>query len=119
MALPPVYNLQLYQGDEYEFYIRLRLSDGSYEDLTGKIPSSQIKDAPGGTVVATWATTILPNGAENEDRGKIRMFLSGEQAALLPPGVSHYDVQLTNPDGSGRRTRVRGTITVTGEITTT
>lgn len=92
---PPVVvtqDLNLYEGDAYEFSIRL---DFEVNNLT---PLAQIRGLPGAAYVLAEFTVTKPDITEDGDNQRtLVLSLTGEQTLKLP-GTSYYDVQLTNED---------------------
>ena len=110
---PPVtvvQDLNIYEGDAYEFSIRL---DFEVDALT---PLAQIKGVPGSANVITEFTVTMPDvGAVDGDGLRtLSLSLTGDQTRMLP-GTSYYDVQLTNADGV-THTYVSGKIFKTPEV---
>lgn len=112
--IPAKYDFTLYQGDEFEMVIRLRTSTTTVETLTGLVGRSQIRATPDAGVMAEFDVDVLEQG---KDRGKVRMFLPVDQAALLVPGKAVYDLVLSNADGTGAKTRLAGNITIKPRVT--
>jgi hypothetical protein len=109
---PPVtvvQDLSIYEGDAYEFSIRL---DFEVDLLT---PLAQIKGVPGSANVITEFTVTKPDIVEDGDNKRtLVLSLTGDQTRMLP-GTSYYDVQLTNADNV-THTYVSGKIFKTPEV---
>lgn len=104
-----VQDLNIYEGDAYEFSIRL---DFEVNNLT---PLAEIRSLPGAAVVFAEFTVTKPNIVEDGDNQRtLVLSLTGAQTRLLP-GKSYYDVQLTDADGV-THTYVSGIIFVTKEV---
>ena len=104
-----VQDLNIYEGDAYEFSIRL---DFEVNNLT---PLAEIRSLPGAAVVVTEFTVTKPDIVEDGDNQRtLVLSLTGEQTRLLP-GKSYYDVQLTDADNV-THTYVSGIIFVTKEV---
>jgi hypothetical protein len=104
-----VQDLNIYEGDDYEFSIRL---DFEVDNLT---PLAEIRSLPGAAVVFAEFTVTKPNITEDGDNQRtLVLSLTGEQTRLLP-GKSYYDVQLTDAEGV-THTYVSGIIFVTKEV---
>jgi hypothetical protein len=104
-----VQDLNIYEGDAYEFSIRL---DFEVNNLT---PLAQIRSLPGAAVVFAEFTVTKPNITEDGDNQRtLVLSLTGAQTRLLP-GKSYYDVQLTDADNV-THTYVSGIIFVTKEV---
>ena len=109
--IPPtiVQDLNVYEGDAYEFSIRL---DFEVNNLT---PLAQIRIAVGAAVVLTEFTVTKPDIEEDGDNQRtLVLSLTGEQTRILP-GRSYYDVQLTDSDNV-THTYVSGIIFKTSEV---
>ena len=109
---PPVtvvQDLNVYEGDAYEFSIRL---DFEVNNLT---PLAQIRISPGAATVLTEFTVTKPDITEDGDNQRtLVLSLTGAQTRILP-GTSYYDVQLTNEDNV-THTYVSGKIFKTPEV---
>jgi hypothetical protein len=104
-----VQDLNMYEGDAYEFLIRL---DFEVDNLT---PLAQIRVLPGASYVLTEFTVTKPDIVEDGDNKRtLVLSLTGEQTRILP-GRSYYDVQLTDSEGV-THTYVSGIIFVTKEV---
>jgi hypothetical protein len=109
---PPItviQDLSIYEGDAYEFSIRL---DFEVDLLT---PLAQIKGVPGSANVITEFTVTKPDlVADGDNKRTLVLSLTGNQTRMLP-GTSYYDVQLTNADNV-THTYVSGKIFKTPEV---
>jgi hypothetical protein len=104
-----VQDLNIYEGDDYEFSIRL---DFEVDNLT---PLAEIRSLPGAAVVFAEFTVTKPDLVEDGDNKRtLVLSLTGEQTRLLP-GKCYYDVQLTDTDDV-THTYVSGIIFVTKEV---
>lgn len=104
-----VQDLNIYEGDAYEFSIRL---DFEVNNLT---PLAQIRALPGAAVVLTEFTVTKPDITEDGDNQRtLVLSLTGDQTRLLP-GKSYYDVQLTDEENV-THTYVSGQIFKTPEV---
>ena len=104
-----VQDLNVYEGDDYEFLIRL---DFEVDNLT---PLAQIRVLPGASYVLTEFTVTKPDIVEDGDNKRtLVLSLTGEQTRILP-GRSYYDVQLTDAEDV-THTYVSGIIFVTKEV---
>jgi hypothetical protein len=104
-----VQDLNVYEGDAYEFLIRL---DFEVDLLT---PLAQIRVLPGASYVLTEFTVTKPDIVEDGDNKRtLVLSLTGEQTRILP-GRSYYDVQLTDAEGV-THTYVSGIIFLTKEV---
>ena len=104
-----VQDLNIYEGDAYEFSIRL---DFEVDLLT---PLAQVRALPGASFVITEFTITKPDITEDGDNKRtLVLSLTGDQTRLLP-GKSYYDVQLTDADDV-THTYVSGQIFKTPEV---
>lgn len=104
-----VQDLNVYEGDAYEFLIRL---DFEVDNLT---PLAQIRVLPGASYVLTEFTVTKPDIVEDGDNKRtLVLSLTGEQTRILP-GRSYYDVQLTDAEDV-THTYVSGIIFKTLEV---
>jgi hypothetical protein len=104
-----VQDLNIYEGDAYEFSIRL---DFEVNNLT---PLAQIRALPGAAVVLTEFIVTKPDITEDGDNQRtLVLSLTGDQTRLLP-GKSYYDVQLTDTDNV-THTYVSGQIFTTQDV---
>lgn len=109
--LPGVYNLELYRGDSYQW--RFTLWDDAEmteeTDLTDATAACEIRDRSGGADITILDCTItLPN--------IIDVVFESPLWADEVPTKGFWDLQLTWTPNIVR-TVVRGTVTVTGDIT--
>jgi hypothetical protein len=104
-----VQDLNVYEGDAYEFLIRL---DFEVDNLT---PLAQIRVLPGASYVLTEFTVTKPDLVEDGDNKRtLVLSLTGDQTRILP-GRSYYDVQLTDAENV-THTYVSGLIVKTTEV---
>ena len=102
-------DLNVYEGDAYEFSIRLGIE---VDTLT---PLAEIRALPGAAQLITTFTITKPDITEDGDNLRtLVLSLTGDQTRLLP-GTSYYDVQLTNGDNV-THTYVSGKIFKTAEV---
>jgi hypothetical protein len=89
-----VQDLNMYEGDDYEFSVVLDIEVSNYE------PKAEIRGVPGTAIVITEFTITKPDvgTADGEGLRTLRLSLTGDQTRLLP-GTSYYDVQMTSPTG--------------------
>lgn len=110
-------NLDIYQGDTFNLYMRLRSKlsptrPGPYIDLTNLTPKAEIRpSADSTTVLATFTCTkdnqtTLPGG--------ITLLLSASTTLTLGSGV--WDLQFRDTTGVVT-TYLRGAVLVTKEVT--
>lgn len=102
-------DLNVYEGDAYEFSIRL---DFEVDTMT---PLAEIRALPGAAQLITTFTVTKPDIDEDGNNLRtLKLSLTGDQTRLLP-GTSYYDVQLTDVDNI-TKTYVSGKIFKTPEV---
>ena len=101
-------DLNVYEGDPYEFSIRLGIE---VDTLT---PLAEIRTLPGGAYNTAFTITKPALADDGDNLRTLVLSLTGAQTRLLPR-TSYYDVQLTNADNV-TRTYVSGRIFKTSEI---
>ena len=102
-------DLNVYEGDAYEFSIRLGI------EVDTMTPLAEIRALPGAAQLITTFTITKPDIVEDGDNLRtLVLSLTGEQTRLLP-GTSYYDVQLTDVDNI-TKTYVSGKIFKTPEV---
>ena len=102
-------DLNIYEGDAYEFSIRL---DFEVDTMT---PLAEIRALPGAAQLITTFTVTKPDIDEDGNNLRtLKLSLTGDQTRLLP-GTSYYDVQLTDVDNI-TKTYVSGKIFKTPEV---
>jgi|SRR5262252_5188828 len=114
MARPGVYNLVLYRGDTYAWQFVLysdNLVPPTPADLTGVSAKAEIRNAPGGSLLAALPCVVTqPN--------TITMKLTTTEWAGLRTPAAYWDLQLTYADAdSSVVTILAGTVSVTPDVT--
>lgn len=106
-----VQDLYVYEGDDFEWSIRLDIEVTDYEAV------AHIRILPGAAQLLTEFTITKPNvgSADGDGLRTLNLSLTEEQTRILP-GTSYYDVQMTSPDGV-TKTYVSGGIFKTREVT--
>lgn len=127
--LPGRQDHEIYQGDDYEFFVRLqsRNSDGTlgdWLDLTGYTITAEIRQSESSTstLLATFGV-VLGNQASSDTKGSFFLTLSNTitnglvaTPSNLPESGYWWDMQLTAPD-SKKRTYLKGRVTVENDVT--
>jgi hypothetical protein len=109
---PGSYPLSLYRGDSYRWRFTLYddVAQTQPTDLTDVEVNSQIRDKPGGSLIATLSCTVtLPN--------VIDAVLSASDCAQLPNSAA-WDLQLNYASGDVA-TVLAGAVNVTTNVTNT
>ncbi|NBW11877.1 MAG: hypothetical protein EBR82_27975 [Caulobacteraceae bacterium] len=114
--VPNVVNFALYQGDTLTFTVTVKNSNGSAYPLTGSNSTMKIKRLSGTEVISlTVGSGITYTNAAG---GIMSVTITATQSAALPTEKAlAYDLQLEQSSGTIINTLVRGTITVTPQIT--
>jgi len=116
--MPAPLDRKIYQGDSKVFVIGLwsnRYKRVAF-DLTGATVAGQVRAAPGSTVLATLACTVLEPLVEGGPRNRVRVELTAAASAALAVSEALYDVQATLADGR-IYTLLAGKLYVTPDIT--
>ena len=124
MANPGVVNLNVYQGDRFELFFRLRSQTwdavnemwipGPYMDLTGATVKSQLRETKeSATVAAEFACTLADQATSP---GSVLCVLTPAQTTLLSKASYYYDVQVTRGTDFVT-TYIAGQVMVTPEVT--
>lgn len=110
MPATPI-NLDLDAGAD--FFARFDCLDaaGNAADLTGYTGKSQIKQAMGNAVAASF--TVTPNGAA----GTVDLFMDNLNSAALQDGLYIYDVVIQHASTGDVQRIAQGQITVRGAVT--
>jgi hypothetical protein len=120
MALPTVYDLNLYQGDAWHMTVRVREridedTLGDYINLTGVEPAAQIRSNAGELL----ADIVCEPGDQGDpdELGMVRFSLLSEDTTDFPPGSGNkWDFQL-DFGGGEIRTYIKGKVNVAAEVT--
>lgn len=114
MAAP---KLDLTIEQNANFAIRVTVNDATVDpnvpiNLTGCTITSQIRQYPYGSVIATFQTAII-----DAVNGKFTLQLNAFQTSALPQIALKYDVVLTKSDGVTKQRLMQGDIKVGDPIT--
>lgn len=107
-------DLSLRSGDSYARSIQIQESDGTPTDLTGYTVRAQVRDRPGGGLLATLITAIVGDPAN----GTVSYALTTDQTrslGLLEP-VMVWDIELDAGD-TNTTTIASGYVSVCPEVT--
>lgn len=109
---PKRYDIELYQGDTFSFYLVLKDVNNNPLNITGWTGSAQIKKVSDSSAGETPTLTLAIGTTD----GKVTVSLSSTETAALSGTTDYkYDIQLS--DGSSKRTYIGGKITVTEDVT--
>jgi hypothetical protein len=104
---PKRYDIDMYQGDTFSFYLTL---SGAGLDVTGWTGSAKVQKISDSSPVSSVITVSAVDTTN-------KRFTISVDSDLLTPGTEYkYDVQVTD-SGGGKRTFIGGKITVTEDIT--
>lgn len=107
---PGKFPLNLYRGDTYRYQFRLWKDTAQTvpADLTGAAAKAEIRDRPGGTLIAVFVcNVVVPNIVD--------IVLDAADCAKLPSSAM-WDLQLTYANGDVA-TMVAGPVNVTPDVT--
>jgi hypothetical protein len=106
---------RILQGADYAFSLTLKDSSNTAINLTGATVTSQIKSAPGGTLLASFGVAI-PSPATGVINFSLASSVTGGLATTWGASYYRYDVLMTK---SGVKTRLlEGNVEVDPAITT-
>ena len=111
MLQPGRFPLVVYQGDTASWQFMLWQDAGKSDpvDLTGASVASQVRNRPGGMLIATLDCAVtLPN--------TVLVTLAAADSAALPTAPAAWDMQVTWPSGDVT-TVVAGPVNVTADVT--
>jgi hypothetical protein len=111
MAFPGTYNFNYYRGDTFEFIIRPKDGSGNEFPLTDYDAEFTIADVPGPEAEEQYTGQAVVNTVDNI----VTCTIDPTTGRGLAGTTWFYDVEIT--DGSSIFTLLRGTITVTDDIT--
>lgn len=109
--IPGTFQLALYQGDSdhWQFVLWTDAAKTQPADLTGVVANAQIRDKPGGNLLATLTCTVTqPNIVD--------VVLDATQSGNLTGSKGAWDLHLTYPNGDVL-TPVAGTVAITLDVT--
>lgn len=107
-------DLRIRAGDSFARALAIQEADGSATDLTGLTPRAQVRDRPGGSLLAEFVAALVGDPAN----GIVSYALSAAQTrslAALEPGMV-WDLELDGGD-TNTTTVVAGTVTVCPDVT--
>lgn len=107
---PGAYSLSIYRGDSYswEFLLWQDAAKTIPMSTAGAVANAQIRNAPGGQLLAQLTTTI---GSPNI----VNMFLDAPTSRSLNPGLWSWDLQVTY-NGGIVQTVLAGNAAVTEDV---
>lgn len=119
MALPAVFDLNLYQGDAWHMAVRVRERNeddtpGDYIDLTDVVPQAQIRTRELGELMAD-ITCELGDQEDEDHVGEVNFSLLSDVTSDFTEN-GKWDFQLDFGDGE-IRTYLKGNVNVSSEVT--
>jgi hypothetical protein len=111
MATPGTLNLTYHEGDDEAYVFQLTDSGGSPISLVGSTVACEVRDNPGGTLLAT-AVCVLTDASN----GIFTVNLDKDDTRAMAGARLKYDVQITNSGGK-TRTYIIGDMVGTKEVT--
>jgi hypothetical protein len=114
MAFPATYNFNYYRGDSFDFIINPKNPNGTSFDLDGFTSLFTIASSvtPQNVVVAELGDSLV-----NSQTATVACSITPEIGVSLSAGPYIYDVEVFNSETSVTHTLLRGTITVTQDVT--
>jgi hypothetical protein len=119
VAKPGSADLDIYQGDDFDFTFRIRNADGSYKDLTGYTGAAQIRSTESSTTILATFTVTVPTQTGSA-LGSCTLSLGATTTATLTPTADVepvWDVQLSGGSPVKKKTWLKGNVTVWPEVT--
>lgn len=116
MAQPAEYNLDIYQGDDFSLFVRLK--DGAtqaYLDLTGYTGQAQLRRQKSDPTALETFTVAIASPQSGDTLGGVYITMTKVQTAALD-GIGVWDFELTDAVPF-TRTYLAGAFTVTPEVT--
>jgi len=109
--IPGDFPLVLYHGDTAHWQFRFWADAAKTvpANLAGVTVKAELRDTPGGNLILTFATAVLPPNT-------VRMDLTPAAAMALPDTGGAWDLQLTYPSGDVA-TPLAGLVEVTMDVT--
>lgn len=118
MTTPATFDIELYQGDSYDLFFRVKARDNTgslvYQDLTGCTAKAQIRPNAASTTVSVEMSATISD--QTTLTGGVLLHITAVQSAALTITNGVWDVQITYPSGDVR-TVLAGTVIVTAEVT--
>lgn len=107
---PKRYDIEIYRGDSFKFYLGLNDDDENPIDITGWTGRCQVRDTSGATIIDTPTVTI--EGPPSDGTLLVDFGVTSD----VEPGEYKYDVETTD-SGGNVRTFIGGKFTVTVDVT--
>lgn len=109
--LPENLDLTIWQGDAQEYFINLESEAGVAIDLTGCTAQAVIRQSFSAPTSHSFTCTLVTPATQ----GKIRMYMSSVDSALITAGDYVWNFQITVPSGDVR-TYLAGDVKVYAEV---
>lgn len=111
MAMPGTLNLPYHEGDDEAYVFQLKDSGGSPISLVGATVECEVRDNPGGALLATATCTLT-----DASNGVFTVALGKDDTRAMAGARLKYDVQITTSGGL-TRTYFGGDMVGTKEVT--
>jgi hypothetical protein len=102
---PARWPIRVYQGASYALAVAVT-SDGDPADLTGMVAKAEIRNRPGGKLIASFETAVVGSTVE--------VLLTPEEAVKVRQDA-HWDLRLSRPGFA--RVLLAGPVTATERVT--
>jgi hypothetical protein len=109
--LPENLDLEIWQGDAQEYFILLKSETNVAIDLTGCTAQAVLRQSFSAPTAYSFVCTLVAPATD----GKIRMYMSSADSALIPAGDYVWNFQITAPNGDVR-TYLAGDVKVYAEV---
>lgn len=122
MTKPATQDIDIYQGDSFDLFVRVKARDAGgtmvYQNLTGATPKAQIRQSKSNVTVLVEFTCTLSN--QTTTPGGVLVHATPAQTAALAatsPGAPNvWDLEILYSNGD-KRTILAGNASVTAEVT--
>lgn len=94
MTVPlEIVDRSIFKGTDFESEFKLKNSDGSINDLTGKTVVAKIQKFPGAGISTSFEIDYL-----NRSQGRINLVLNNTQTSSLESGRNYFDIFVVSND---------------------
>lgn len=118
MTTPAPFDLQIYQGDSYDLFFRVKARNGVgdlvYLDLTGSTPKAQIRASKTSPTAAAELTANISD--QTTLTGGVLLHITPAVSAALTLTAGVWDCEILFASGD-KKTVLAGDVTVTPEVT--
>lgn len=113
--IPGKYTIKFYRGTTLNTALVYK-EDGVAQSLSGYTATMQVRAAVDNPSLVTEFTSAGGGLVLNETTGRVRIFMSAANTALLAVGEFVYDINITAPDGTVSKL-LRGPFVVLDPVT--